>query len=278
VSASAAAPRGAVSAWGRRRDRAGSVASQIAFALGLPVLVLVVWSIAASVAPTPFFPPPLEIGEAFLATWIGPVFVTDVLPSLGRLAIAVAVCIVLGVAAGVAIGSVRWLGDTLEPLLEFFRAVPPPVLIPIASILLGITDTMRVVVIVAGAIWPILINTVDGVRARDGVLTETARSFSIPRAQQIWSLVLPAAAPRILTGVRQSLSIALILMVVSEMFNSSSGLGFRIVYFQRNYLIAEMWSGILLLGLIGLVLASLFHVTERRMLRWYHGSKGTAHE
>ena len=76
-----------------------------------------------------------------------------------------------------------------------------------------------------------------------------------------------------MAGVRQTLSVALIMMVISEMFYSSSGLGFRIAFFQRNYLIAEMWSGIVLLGLVGIVLAVIFTLVERRVLRWYHGIK-----
>ena len=104
-------------------------------------------------------------------------------------------------------------------------------------------------------------------------MTETADSFQITRWERLWLLVLPAASPRIMTGVRQGLSVALILMVISEMFASSSGLGYRIAYFQRNYLIAEMWSGILLLGLIGVFLAVAFGLVERRVLRWYHGMK-----
>jgi len=104
-------------------------------------------------------------------------------------------------------------------------------------------------------------------------MVETADSFRIPQWERLWLLVLPAAGPRIMTGVRQALSVALILMVISEMFASSSGLGYRIAYFQRNYLIAEMWSGILLLGLIGVLLAVLFGLVERHLLRWYHGMK-----
>ena len=132
---------------------------------------------------------------------------------------------------------------------------------------------MKVVVIVVGSVWPILLNTIEGVRSTDSVMTETARSFALTRCERLRYLVLPAASPRIMAGVRQSLSIALILMVISEMFYSSSGLGYQIVYFQRNYLIAEMWSGILLLGLIGVLLAAIFGFVERRVLRWYHGIK-----
>ena len=195
------------------------------------------------------------------------------LPSLGRLAIGIILAIVIGIAAGTLIGLVRWLRELLEPMLEFFRAVPPPVLIPIIAVLVGANDVMKIVVIVAGAVWPVLLNTIEGVRATDSVMTETAQSFALTRAERLRFLVLPAASPRIMAGVRQCLSIALILMVISEMFFSSSGLGFKIVYFQRNYLIAEMWSGIVLLGLIGVLLAAIFGFVERRVLRWYHGIK-----
>ena len=258
----------------RPRSRVwASFGENVAYAIGLPILVLVIWGIWASASPAPFFPSPLIIFEAFVDTWVGPAFVTDVLPSLGRLALGIVLSVLVGIVAGTLIGLVRWLRDLLEPMLEFFRAIPPPVLIPIVAVLLGPTDTMKVTVIVAGSVWPVLLNTIDGVRATDSVMTETARSFALTPVERIRYLVLPAASPRIMAGTRQSMSIALILMVISEMFYSSSGLGYRIVYFQRNYLIAEMWSGILLLGLIGVLLAGIFGFVERRVLRWYHGIK-----
>ncbi|GIF64016.1 nitrate ABC transporter permease [Asanoa ishikariensis] len=255
------------------RDVGRRVLGGLLYPLGLPFLVLVCWGLASTGTTNRFFPGPLAILSAFRETWIGPAFVDDVLPSLYRLGLGIAASIVVGVAAGTVVGLSRGIGDVVEPLLEFFRAIPPPVLIPVGMLLLGITDTMKVVVIVSGAVWPILLNTIDGVRSIDSVQSDTARSFRIGRRQRLWSLVLPAASPRIMTGVRQALSIALILMVISEMFASSSGLGYRIAYFQRNYLIAEMWSGILLLGLVGVLLAAAFGVVERRVLRWYHGSR-----
>lgn len=258
----------------RPRSRAWArFGENLAYALGLPILLLVIWGIWASASPAAFFPSPLIIFEAFVDTWVGPAFVTDVLPSLGRLALGIVLSVLVGIVAGTLIGLVRWLRELLEPMLEFFRAIPPPVLIPIVAVLLGPTDSMKITVIVAGSIWPVLLNTIDGVRATDSVMTETARSFALTPAERIRYLVLPAASPRIMAGTRQSLSIALILMVISEMFYSSSGLGYRIVYFQRNYLIAEMWGGILLLGLIGVLLAAIFGFVERRVLRWYHGIK-----
>ncbi|WP_432958216.1 ABC transporter permease [Micromonospora haikouensis] len=255
----------------RPRGVGPRITAGLAHALGLPMLLLVAWGLAATRATSRFLPDPVAVLEAFVDTWVGPAFAEDVLPSLYRLGLGVAASIVLGIAAGTVIGLAPWLRELLEPLLEFLRAIPPPVLIPVVMLLLGITDTMKVVVIVSGAVWPILLNTIEGVRATDSVMTETARSFRVSRWERLWFLVLPAASPRIMTGVRQALSVALILMVISEMFASSAGLGYRIAYFQRNYLIAEMWSGILLLGGVGILLAVAFGLVERRVLRWYHG-------
>jgi ABC-type nitrate/sulfonate/bicarbonate transport system permease component len=253
------------------------IGSSTVYALALPLALLVTWGIWSSADPQAFFPGPARILEAFIDTWVGPAFIEDVVPSLSRLGLGLALSIALGIAAGTLIGSLRWLRDLSEPLLEFFRAIPPPAMIPIIVVLLGITDSMKVVVIVLGTVWPILLNTIDGVRGTDAIMKDTARSFALSRAERFRYLVLPAAMPRIMTGIRQAMSIALILMVISEMFYASAGLGFQIVYFQRNYLIAEMWSGIVLLGLVGVFMATVFGFVERRMLRWYHGVKEMEH-
>lgn len=243
------------------------------YALGFPLLLLIAWGVWSGISPEKFFPPPLTIAEAFVDTWIGPAFFTDVVPSLYRLAVGIILSIVIGIAAGTLIGMIRWLRELLEPTLEFFRAIPPPVIIAPVLIIFGIGDDARIIIIVAGSIWPVLLNTIEGVRATDSVMSETARAFALTRVQRLRYLVLPSASPRIMAGVRQSLSVALLLMVISELFNNASGLGYKIKYFQTNYLIAEMWSGVLLLGLIGVLLATLFGIVESRVLRWYHGIK-----
>jgi ABC-type nitrate/sulfonate/bicarbonate transport system permease component len=130
---------------------------------------------------------------------------------------------------------------------------------------------MKVLVIVSGCVWPILLNTVEGVRAVDSVQVDTARSYGITGPARIARVVLPSASPQIAAGLRQALSIAIILMVISEMFAASNGLGFAIVQFQRSFAIPEMWSGIILLGLLGFALSLLFRLAERRALRWYDG-------
>lgn len=244
-------------------------------AVGLPLVLLGAWALSALISPNRYFPAPWRIAEAFAKTWLNESFFVDVLPSVGRLLGGLALAILLGIAIGTLIGSVRWLRQFVEPVFEFFRAVPPPMLVPLLALTMGIGDTAKIVVIVAGAIWPILLNTVEGVRAVDAVQRETATSYQLSLPQRVVSITLPSAAPQIMAGIRQSLSIGIILMVISEMTNSSSGLGNRILFFQQNFQIPEMWSGIILLGLIGIALALLFQLAERFVLGWYRGLKET---
>ena len=156
-------------------------------------------------------------------------------------------------------------------MLEFLRAIPPPVLVPIFILFAGIDNVMKVLVIISGCVWPVLLNTVEGVRATDEVLGDTCRSYRIGGWLRIRRFVLPAASPQIVTGARQALSLGIILMVVSELKAASAGIGYSIITFQRGFEIPEMWSGVLVLGVIGVVLSVIFRVVERWVLRWYHG-------
>jgi ABC-type nitrate/sulfonate/bicarbonate transport system permease component len=255
-----------------------SLVRRTTLALALPIALLAAWWFA-SAGSVDFYRPPLSrILVAFGDTWFGRRLVDDVLPSLERLAVGYAAALLVGVALGVAIGASPSLRALLEPVLEFLRAIPPPVLVPIIILIAGIGDTMKVLVIVSGCVWPILLNTVEGVRAVDEVLADTCRSFRIRRWLRLRHLVLRSASPQIVTGARQALSIGIILMVISEMFAASSGLGFTVVQFQRGFAIPEMWSGVLLLGLIGVALSLLFRLAERSVLGWYHGLRAVQRE
>jgi ABC-type nitrate/sulfonate/bicarbonate transport system permease component len=247
------------------------VIKRVALALGLPVVLFAIWY-AASATSESFYAPPLSrILAAFADTWTPDRLRADVLPSLARLGAGYLLAAFLGVGLGVAIGANPRLRAAAEPVLEFFRAVPPPVLVPVIMLFAGIGDGMKIIVIVFGCVWPVLLNTVEGVRATDGVLSDTSRAYGITGAARLRHLLLPAASPQIFAGLRQALSIAIILMVISEMFAASNGLGFAIVQFQRSFAIPEMWSGIILLGLLGFLLSELFRLAERRALAWYHG-------
>jgi ABC-type nitrate/sulfonate/bicarbonate transport system permease component len=124
----------------------------------------------------------------------------------------------------------------------------------------------------------VLLNTVEGVRALDEVLSDTARSYRMRRRSRLIHLVLRGASPQIAAGARQALSIGIILMVISEMFAASNGVGFTIIQFQRSFAIPQMWTGIILLGLIGIALSMVFRVVEARLLSWYTGLRTSQRE
>ena len=241
-----------------------------ALVVALPALLFALWWIASDDSKSFYLPPLRKILGVFGATW-SPRLTSDVLPSILRLLLGYTGAVLVGVGLGLPLGARPRLRAVLEPALELFRAIPPPALVPVFMLLFGIGTPMKLLVIVSGAVWPVLLNTIEGVRAVDEVLSDTCRCYGITGMMRLRVLVLRAASPQIVTGMRQALSIAIILMVISEMFASSSGLGFAIVDFQRGFSIPQMWSGIILLGVLGFLLSLAFRLFEARALRWYHG-------
>nr|WP_155998906.1 ABC transporter permease [Streptomonospora sp. PA3] len=242
----------------------------------LPILLIGLWWAASIASGVYYLPTPGEIAATFVEVWGSQRLADDVLPSVGRLFGGFALGTVGGVGLGIVLGLSSRIRAVLEPVLEFFRAIPPPVLVPLLMLFVGVNTTMKLAVIVSGCIWPILLNTIEGVRAVDPVLIDTCRCYGIRGRRWLTTLVLRSASPQIMAGMRQGLSIAIILMVISEMFASSSGLGYTIIQFQRTFAIPEMWSGILLLGLLGFLLSVLFGFAERKVLKWYNGVRAAA--
>ena len=239
--------------------------------LALPALLLGAWWVATDGSNSFYFPPLRRILGAFDDTWFHGRITADVGPSLIRLAVGYALAVVLGVSLGVAAGSSRTFRALIEPPLEFLRAIPPPVMVPVLILFAGVGNWMKVLVIATGCIWPILLNTIEGVRWIDPVLRDASAAYRLGWAARLRHLVLRGASPQVFTGCRQALSIGLILMVISEMFAATNGLGFTTIQFQRSFAIPEMWTGIIVLGLIGVALSLVFALVERRALSWYFG-------
>ncbi|GAA1400291.1 ABC transporter permease [Pseudonocardia kongjuensis] len=239
----------------------------------VPVLLLVAWAVASLGSESFYFPPLTDILRAFGDTWLFDRVGSDVVPSLSRLFAGYLIAVVAAVGTGVALGLSDTARRMCDPVVQFLRAVPPPVLIPAGILVLGVGSTMKVALIAFVCFWPILLNTVDGVAGVDPTLRETARSYRIPRGEYLRRVVLPSASPQIFAGARVSLSIAVIMMVVSEMVASTEGIGYFVLQSQRTYAITEMWSGIFLLALLGYALNGLFLLVERRALRWHRGAR-----
>jgi ABC-type nitrate/sulfonate/bicarbonate transport system permease component len=224
------------------------------------VAAVIVWQLASATADNLYFPTPWRIAQECRALWftaadgrfgLANTVGEDILPSVGHVLAGWAIAGVLGVAAGTALGRSRTGMQYVGPLFAFLRTLPSPALLPVFIVLFGLTTRMGLALIAFGSIWPILLNTVDGVRSVDPVKTDTARSFRISRVQWITRVVLPAALPKIFAGLRVSLAIAIILMVISEMVGVTNGIGYQLTYAKSRYDITIMWSWIVLLGVIG---------------------------
>jgi ABC-type nitrate/sulfonate/bicarbonate transport system permease component len=237
----------------------------------VPVLAVATWWWTSSNSTSPYFPPLRDILQAFKDTWLFSHVPTDAAPSLARMGAGYGIAIVVGITLGMVLGLVPLAARALGPPLEFVRAVPPPVLIPVAILVFGIGNSMKVFVIVAGCIWPILLNTIDGVRGVEPTMLDMSRSYGVSRIRSWTQVLLPAALPQVFSGLRAALSIALILMVISEMVASTNGIGFQVLDAQRTFAIPAMWSGIILLGVLGYSLNGLLMLAERRILRWHRG-------
>jgi ABC-type nitrate/sulfonate/bicarbonate transport system permease component len=250
------------------------------FAVGLevtvPLLALVLWGLASADSDTYYFPPLTDILETFADTWVFERVGSDVVPSLVRMGLGFGIAVVVAISVGLLLGLSRRARIAATPIVEFLRAIPPPALLPFAILVIGVGTSMKVFIIAFVCVWPILLNTIDGVRGIDPTLDDTTRVYGIPSRDRVWRVMLPAAAPQIFAGMRTSLSLALILMVISEMVASTNGIGYFVLQSQRTFAIPEMWSGILLLGILGYVLNGGFMLIERRVLRWHRGARASA--
>jgi ABC-type nitrate/sulfonate/bicarbonate transport system permease component len=244
--------------------------------IAVPIALLGVWALWSSGSETYYFPPLTDILRTFADTWLFERVGSDVVPSLVRLGLGYLIACTVAVAVGLALGLSPRLRRATSPIVEFLRAIPPPALLPFGILVMGVGTSMKVFIIAFVCLWPVLLNTVDGVAGVDPTLRETARVYGIGGRDRLLRLTLPAAAPQIFAGMRTSLSLALILMVISEMVASTNGIGYFVLQSQRSFAIPEMWSGILLLGILGYALNAIFLLVERRVLRWHRGARASA--
>lgn len=174
----------------------------------------------------------------------------------------------VGVALGALIGISPAARAYLGPMLEFLRPLPASAIIPVAIALLGLSDSMVLVVIAFGALWPMLLSTIYGFAAVEPRLYEVARLLRLSHWEVIRKIALPNAMPDILAGMRLGLTVALILAVVGEMLASCDGLGLWILLSARSFRAPDLFAGVILLGLIGYVSALLLGAVESQVLRW----------
>jgi sulfonate transport system permease protein len=236
------------------------------FAIGM----LATWQVLSDlrvISPV-FFPPPSRAVSELVSRFADGAALPSIQSTCLRMLFGWLCASLLGVVLGAAIGSSRVARDYLEPTLEFVRPLPASAIIPVAILFFGLTNQMSVAVIAFGAIWPVLLSSVYGFSSIQGRLQEVSAVLGLSRIDFLRKIAIPSATPDILSGVRVSLAISLILAVVTEMQASLPGIGRDIFMAQRSFRSADLYAGLILLGLIGFIINYALVAFERRALRW----------
>lgn len=222
---------------------------------------------------SPTWPAFSDVAATFWANLMDGTYFRVIGSSLQRLFAGYFLAVFLAVAIGLLMGVWRQFYLLAEPLVEFLRPIPSPAYLPMAILFLGIDDTMKIFMVSFAAFFPILLNTVSGVRSVDAVLLETGKTFGYGRWQIVRQILLPASASFILTGMRISLAIALIVTVIAEMVAGNSGIGFYVLNAQRSFLVPEMYAGVIALAFVGFGLNKLFVLAEQAAMHWQKGAQ-----
>jgi len=243
-----------------------------------PIALVATWWFTSENSKSFFFPPLRTIVHVFRETWLFARVRSDLEPSLIRFGEGFFLAVLSGVGVGLVFGLWSLGRRSLMPTIDFARSIPSTALVSVWVVVLGFGNLMKVTAIVFVAFFPILLNTIDGVRGVDPNQLEMAKAYGVGRRNRIFRIVVPSASPQIFTGLRIGLAMAVLMMAFSEMVAGTNGVGFFIYFTQQTFRIPEMWTGIVLLGLIGYGVNLLFVLAERRMLRWHRGWRATARE
>ena len=237
------------------------------------VLFLALWELlprAGWVNPA-FLSPPSDVVRAIAALVDNGQLWKHVAASLQRSLIGLLLAIASGVGLGLLMGAIQRFEAFVDPLLQLFRQVSAFALFPVFLLFLGIGESSKVAIIFWAAFWPVLLNTIGGVKQVDKLLVHSALSMGASRSYIFFRVVLPAASPSIFTGIRLAGAYSITALVAAEMIGAHAGLGFLTLNAQEIFQIPTMYAGILLLALLGLGLNYLLALIEARLTGWRKG-------
>ncbi len=257
----------------RHHRRAGGSAA-VAWRLVKPAIAIVAFLALWEIAPRlglvdkVFLPPFSEVAETFVALIANGQLAEHVSASLSRALSGFAIAVVVAIPLGVAIAWYRPVADFLNPILELFRNTAALALLPVFILILGIGETSKVALVVYASTFPILLNTISGVRTVDPLLIKSAQSLGLPPIRLFQKVILPAAVPTIFTGLRMAAASSILVLIAAEMVGAKAGLGYLITASQLNFQIPNMYAGIVAIALVGLVFNGVLVFVENRLSRW----------
>ena len=215
-----------------------------------------------------FMAPPSAIFEAALQLMQSGALAKALIQTLWPFSVGMALTVVVGIALGIAMAQWRTLEYVLDPFINALYAIPRIALIPLIILWAGLEFAGKVTILVSVAVFPITVNTYSGIRDVRGGMLEIGRAYGATEWQIFWKIILPAAIPFIMAGIRLAVGLAIIGIIVAEFFTAISGLGGMIVEYANVFATAKLFVPIIVIALVGVVLTELVMWLERRMSRW----------
>lgn len=235
----------------------------LSFATGIGI-----WEISAKLIHSNLFPTPVFIVRTAEVLANEGVLLSDIGVSMLRVAVGFFSGVALSVPVGLGMAENRWVRGALEPWIQFFRAVPPLALIPIVIILLGIGEIPKFLVIGLAAFLPTTIAVFQGVTDVDVHLIDAARVLGASRVSVFVRVIIPAASPMILTGMRIALGNAWATLVAAELIASNSGLGYMASQGQLYFDVPEIYLAVALIGILGVLMDRVVYLVQQRLTSW----------
>ncbi|AYF75411.1 ABC transporter permease [Nocardia yunnanensis] len=248
--------------------------ARVAWRIGKPTLVIAaflgLWEAAPRLGLVDeiFLPPFSTVVQAGVELIRNGQMWDNVSTSLIRSLVGFAIALVVAIPVGVAIAWYKPVADFLNPVLELFRNTAALALLPVFILILGIGETSKIALVVYAGFFPILLNTISGVRTVDPLLVKSAVSLGFSPLRLFQKVILPAAVPAIFTGIRMAASGSILVLIAAEMFGARAGLGYLITAAQQNFQIPDMYAGIVAIALVGLAYNGVLVAIERRLSRW----------
>ncbi|RWN55285.1 MAG: ABC transporter permease [Mesorhizobium sp.] len=237
---------------------------------GILIAFLAIWQVSSSAGwvNAAVLPPVDTIVSALWNGLAGGTLLGDIAISLQRAGLAFAAAVAVAIPLGLFMGQVRAVETALDPILQVFRQTSALALYPVFILLLGLGEASKVFVIFWATLFPLLLNTISGVKQVDPKLLEMARVYGATRLTAFRRVVLPGAVPSIFVGLRLSATTALLLLIASEMIGANKGIGFQVMNAQYNFQIPLMFAAIVILAGLGLIANQALVSLQRRLCRW----------
>ncbi|HEX3789277.1 MAG TPA: ABC transporter permease [Pseudonocardiaceae bacterium] len=232
------------------------------------VILLVIWQVAEAGRNSTFFPPPSDWATQTWQLWQGNALTHAILATLETFILSLVIATVLGTVIGVLVGRIRMLDRILGPILEYFRFLPGVALVPLAVLLVGYTESMKLYTVVFGAIWPVLLQVRIAARDINPIQLDVVRTLRLGRFAAARKIFLPSVVPGILLGIKITAPLTLVLVLVVEISTQVSGLGQLLETSQQNFQSAQVYGLVVIVGILAFLINLVMSLVENLLQRY----------